>query len=418
MSFFDGSFSAFNEPEPTIDSERQSNKMLTTEQVTIHRRAQLTGILEAACQALELSPSQLELAQQRYLAIGNWLSEADNTALRTSTIYPQGSIALETMVKPIGRNEHDVDLVCHVPGVGVHTPPAVLKRLIGDRLASNARYAEMLEEKPRCWRINYANEFHLDITPSIPNLQCPNGGEFVPDRKLRRWKPTNPKGYRSLFESRAALQPTILLYEARLAEVSAEVEALPGPTRFKGALRRCVQLYKRNRDVFFAARIPELAPISIIITTLAAKSYVHCVNRRSYETELDLLLDVLLNMPVFVEEIYLDGRNQYFVWNETTQGENFAEKWNIKPELAEAFFLWHRQALLDFHAPLDAEGLDEVRHRLSGWLGDDVTGKAFARINADVAAKRAAGQLAVTPLIGITSTSTGRAVRHNTFYGR
>lgn len=392
--------------------------MLKTEHITIHRRAQLTGILEAACQALELSPTQLELAQQRYLTIGNWLSEANDPALRTATIYPQGSIALETMVKPVGRNEHDVDLVCHVAAVGVQTPPAELKRLIGNRLASNSRYAEMLEEKPRCWRINYANEFHLDITPSIPNLQCPNGGELVPDRKLRIWKPTNPKGYRSLFEARAALQPSILLYEARFASVRAEVEALPGPTRFKGVLRRCVQLYKRHRDLFFAARVPELAPISILITTLAARSYEHCVNQRSYETELDLLLDVLRNMPLFVEQIYLDGRNRYFVWNETTEGENFAEKWNADPELAEAFFLWHRQALLDFQAPLDIEGLDEVRGHLSGWLGDDVTGKALARINADVAAKRTSGQLAVTPGIGITSTTFGRPMRRNTFYGR
>lgn len=392
--------------------------MLTT-QLDFLRKAQLTGVLEAACQSLELSPSQLELAEQRYLTIGRWLSEADDQSLRTSTIYPQGSTALQTMVKPVGGNEHDVDLVCFVPMVTPYTPPGTLKKMIGDRLASNDRYNGMLEEKPRCWRINYANEFHLDITPSIPNPICREGGELVPDRKLRSWKATNPKGYRRWFEERAVLQPTIQLYEAKMAVATrAEIEALPGPTRFKGVLRRCVQLFKRHRDVFFAARVPELAPISIILTTLAAKSYSACVAQKAYETELDLLVDVLRTMPAFVERIYVDGRQQYFVWNETTQGENFAEKWNADQRLAESFYLWQRQALEDFQTPLAASGLDEVRSQLTGWLGRDVTGKAFTVISEDVAAKRTAGQLAVTPTIGLTSTSIGTTVRRNTFFGR
>ena len=52
-----------------------------------------------------------------------------------------------------------------------------MKKTIGDRLRANGYYAPLLEEKPRCWRLSYANEFHLDITPSIPNLECANGGE-------------------------------------------------------------------------------------------------------------------------------------------------------------------------------------------------------------------------------------------------
>ena len=32
---------------------------------------------------------------------------------------------------------------------------------------------------PRCWRLSYANEFHMDITPSIPNPNCRFGGELV-----------------------------------------------------------------------------------------------------------------------------------------------------------------------------------------------------------------------------------------------
>jgi hypothetical protein len=38
-------------------------------------KAQLAEILEAMCEALELTPSQAEEAEQRYNAVGRWLGE-------------------------------------------------------------------------------------------------------------------------------------------------------------------------------------------------------------------------------------------------------------------------------------------------------------------------------------------------------
>ena len=45
-----------------------------------------------------------------------------------------------------------------------------------------------------------SSEFHMDITPSVPNAACVNGGELVPDKALQCWKTTNPKGYRAAFQ--------------------------------------------------------------------------------------------------------------------------------------------------------------------------------------------------------------------------
>jgi hypothetical protein len=127
--------------------------------------------------------------------------------LASSSIYLRGSTALGTTVKPIGRNEYDVDLVCHIPGLARWLRPALCKQLVGDRLKESQRYRAILEEKPRCWRPNYANEFHLDITPSIPSEACVNRGELVPDKALRCWKASNPKDYRDAFQRRAELVP-------------------------------------------------------------------------------------------------------------------------------------------------------------------------------------------------------------------
>jgi len=382
------------------------------------RQSQLTGILELICQQLELTETQRQSAENRYMAIGRWLAEDNSPALKTATIYPQGSVALQTTVRPWQQQEFDLDLVCHVMGASALTSPTALKQLVGDRLKANATYEQLLEEKPRCWRIIYADEFHLDITPSIRNPECPNGGELVPDKKLRQWKASNPRGYRQWFDELAALRPMVRLEAVDMAKVRAEVEALPGPSRFKGVLRRGVQLSKRHRDVYFS-ETPELAPISIILTTLAARSYAACVGSRTYETDLDLLRDVISGMPSQIEIRGEGRRRQYFVWNETTNGENFAEKWNSDARLAEAFYRWHSRALADLVGLESHTGLDSVRKHFGTALGEPLVAKAMSVLTERVGHARKAGRLAVATGTGLTvgGTRAGSTVRTNTFYG-
>jgi hypothetical protein len=173
------------------------------------RQSHLIGLIEEACQHLEPSPYQHDLAKQGYEGVGDWLARSDDWLLASIAIRIQGSVAIGTAVKPIGANEHDVDLVAHVPNLDLAVSPALLKKRICDRLRSNGNYAALLVEMPRCWRLDYANEFHLDITPSIPNPECRFGGELVPDKTLKMWKASNSQGYRAKFERRAALLPRI-----------------------------------------------------------------------------------------------------------------------------------------------------------------------------------------------------------------
>ncbi len=60
--------------------------------------------------------------------------------------------------------------------------------------------------------------------------------------------------------------------------------------------------------------------------------------RFTYESELDLLCDIVRHMPDIIETRPIGGGLQWFIWNETTSGENFAEKWNRDPSRAKAFF--------------------------------------------------------------------------------
>lgn len=406
-------------------STKSVESALSAPTLTLHsvdaiaRKVQLAGLLELVCQALDLTETQYRTATAHYEAVGNWLSKADEVLLQSLTIYPHGSFSLGTPVKPLTREEYDVDLVCLIRRAASTMLPAALKKLIGDRLKQNACYRDILEEKTRCWRLYYANEFHLDITPSILNPACITRGELVPDKQLKDWKRTNPKGYRAWFQEHAKLQPHLHLAEMEFAKAKAAIEALPEPTHFKGILKRCIQLYKRHRDMWFCgSRGSEFAPISIIITTLAAKSYAYCVRNFIYETELDILIDTARHMPQFIETQSLGGREHYFIWNETTEGENFAEKWNTDGRLPKAFFEWQQEAVRSLQHLISLSGLDQIGEELSHAFGSSAARKAIQDLTNTVSVARERRLLTVAPSVGLAVTSDASIpVRPNTFFG-
>ena len=397
------------------------NQMFTAPPQThlLLRKAEVYSLLDQICQALELTAAQLEAARTSYEAVAEWLSGSDNPLLKWIDIYAHGSTGLGTTVKPIGREDFDVDLICKVLRFTADRPPAELKRIVGDRLKENARYAAMLEEKKRCWRLNYAREYHLDISPTINNAKCANGGELVPDKKLREFKPTNPKGYKALFERRAALIPTLRMQKALAAEDRAAVEPFPVHGTAKGILRRTVQILKRHRDVHFLEVVEEIAPISIIITTLAAQSYEYCVKSFVFDSELDVLIATIRLMPHFIDKPVVNGRRIYVVANETTVGENFAERWNTEPARAAAFYEWHTKALADFEALPDLQGIDVIGKSLEGSLGSSVVRKVIDARTDSISQARTAKKLYVAPTVGLTLSSAANAtpVRSNTFFG-
>ncbi|MEQ1869718.1 MAG: nucleotidyltransferase [Vicinamibacterales bacterium] len=386
------------------------------------RKRDLLGVLERVCEGLELTDTQFRLAKERYQAVGAWLADASSPVLRTLAIYLQGSTAIGTTVKPINGDEYDVDLVAHIAGLGSAFTPASVKKAIGDRLRASGHYAALLQEMARCWRLNYAHEFHLDITPSIPNPACRAGGELVPDKTVKEWCPSNPKGYKVLFERRATLTPRLRILEGAVEKrLRADIEPYPISRGPKGILRRTVQILKRHRDHHFAELDSCLAPISVIITTLASRSYEHCASNIVYDSEFDLLCDIIRYMPNYIGVGTTDdGRRQWFIWNETTTAENFAEKWNADSQRATAFYNWHARALAHIQSLPNIEGLDRLTKSLRESFGTAPADRALAGLTADISSARARGILSVAPVVGLRiGQSPGTtAVRPNTFYGK
>ena len=211
------------------------------------------------------------------------------------------------------------------------------------------------------------------------------------------------------------LQPVFRLLKTERYAADAAIEPYPARMGIKGVLRRIVQLCKRHRDIHFADN-PDLAPLSIIITTLAARSYEQCVRNGVFDDEIDLLISVLRGMPGFIA---FDG-STWRIPNETTRGENFAEKWNAKPALAGAFYAWHGKCASDLERLLELVGRDQIQKSLSDAFGSAAANQAMQPLADRIGSDRATRRLAVAPGIGLTgaaSSSAGSMVRPNTFFG-
>ncbi len=339
------------------------------------KKAKLNKLIEAICQELEPTEEQKQAAESHYNAVGKWLSDSQSPFLDGASVYAQGSIALGTIIKPIGKQEYDVDLVCRCPAFPACSTPAELKNLVGARLKENAVYRNMLEEKSRCWRLNYAGEFHMDCTPSIRDPAHASNGELIPDKPLKIWKPTNPKGYRDWFEKMAAIDFKIKTFpDFSISKMQADVEPFPNLTKVTGVLRRTIQIIKRHRDIYFEDENADLAPISIIITTLAARSYEFYA-LREHATEFDLLTTTVSSMNRFIEPNSENGKTPWRIPNPTDSDENFAERWNQDERLATAYFDWQKRLAGDLKALETAEGPDSIYKNTSKAFGYKVAAR-------------------------------------------
>ena len=118
------------------------------------------------------------------------------------------------------------------------------------------------------------------------------------------------------------------------ASVYASVDEVPAYA-WKTPLQRSIQLLKRHRDVMFCEQ-QEIKPISMILTTLAA---------RAYDGEEDLaeaIENILNRTPSWV------NTKCPRVENPINPAEDFADKWQQNEQLEKSFWQWHTQAKADF----------------------------------------------------------------------
>jgi hypothetical protein len=291
--------------------------------------ADLSAALERIAKRLDLPVDLAEAAILEYEAVGEWLG-AEGSPLReyTPEIYPQGSFRLGTTVQPLRKGgEFDIDLVCRLFRPKERTTQKELKNGVGDRLRASTELAKILEERRRCWTLSYAGKFHLDVLPCIPDPEGDDTSILLTDQELTRWQHSNPIGYSEWFFRQMG---TVLSEELSMIAKGEDVDVEEVPTwRVRTPLQRVVQLLKRHRDLYFSNDDDNL-PVSIIITTLAAHAYRH--ERDTYSA----LLGIVKYMPNYIEK----RNGEWWVANPAHPDENFADKWNEKPERRAVFLKW------------------------------------------------------------------------------
>ncbi len=333
-------------------------------------------VLKSILEKIELPDGAYEKAEKRYKDIGEWFHRPESSCIEYDPlVFSQGSFRLGTAIKPDSDEEYDLDMGCNLrKGLSKSgITQEQLKNLVGGELEQYRKarnIKEELAEKKRCWRLEYADglSFHMDIVPCIPESETGRGAlkkrmvessrfddalaqnvselavsitdNTDPVYKVTTdfWRISNPEGYARWFETRMKTAQSII--NEREMSFKASIDSLPY-YQWKTPLQQAIQLLKRHRDTMFKNN-EDSKPISVIITTLAAKAY---------NGEADLasaLSNILTNMINYI------NANVPLVPNPVNPAEDFADKWydesSAEYELRENFYKWLYQAKADFRA--------------------------------------------------------------------
>lgn len=150
---------------------------------------------------------------------------------------------------------------------------------------------------------------------------------------------------------------------------------------------------KRHRDVRFA-RDTENRPVSIILTTLAGHAY------QGEDNVYDAVLRLISDMPRHIEV----RAGRWWVANPVEPDENFADKWNEKPERRDAFLKWLVDVRNDMIRAAGANGLNESACELKKHLSNDVDSARAKMLNENLAISSFSGR-PTTPEITVASHS-------------
>ncbi len=363
------------------------------------------NLLIGICSKLQLTPSLYEQAEQRYKTIADIINKDDAFLRINLQMYPHGSFRLKTTVRPLKENEYDLDFVIELPSNSLMMPKELYDHIYRI-LKSDGIHNDMLEKKTRCIRVNYANDFHMDIMPGKV-LNTTTKEIIVPDRDLKNWyHHSNPIGYANWFENQATVDRQKYNKAHFYAKVNAEPLTEQESVRKLEPLRRAVQLVKRYRDIYCDKN--NVKPVrSIIICTLMG--YISS----SYSNEIDIINDFCDYANRKIEE---NNRKPFEVRNPVVN-ENLSEKWIEDPDNFNDFVDMIESLSADLiKLKKDELNVDIISH-LKKMFGESLTIDVIKEQADNVSLAREAGRLAVKETGILNTQNIGLPVKKNTFYG-
>lgn len=377
--------------------------------------------LQKVLDAIKLPEDVRKKAIDRFADIAKWLNRDESAIAKYDPfLYNQGSFRLGTIIRPVSREEEcDLDISCKFQRE-VNRTNITQEKLRDSLLAELEAYCNARQikhevtEKKRCLRLEYEDRtrFHIDLVPCIPTSdKWPQyrfsgyvesydvdlrGNErreffevFITDNTLPSykvisldWLRSNPEGLAQWFEQQSTeignKKGVVMNADAKFSEAK------------KSTLQNAVKLLKRHRDVHCTD--DDLKPISIIITTLAAKAYNHSTDL------IEAVLTILDRMPSMINEY------RPYVPNPVNPSEDFADKWAKKPALRKAFEDWVEQATLDLCNLKRCKNANELEQQLQKCFGiktaDELADSILPKEPVDSSSKTySVPTIAVTPTV-------------------
>lgn len=354
--------------------------------------------LEQLADTLDLTEGQHKTAKEKYTSVANFLAAPDTLLTPFDPrVLVQGSVRIGTTVRPIGEDaEFDIDMTC-ILSVDMPAKQEDLRNIIEERLRESSDYKRMLSEEQhrRCLRLHYAEslKFHLDIVPAIPDdpswIQVQGVPEayakhailisdadhdyFDQDKYSIDWPKSNTEGYALWFLDRMKIQADRIRMELKAQLLLESVDDVP-EYKVRTPLQRGIQLMKRHRDMMFKDDCDN-APVSIIITTLAAKAYEKVISASQSTIFYDILIEMIDAMPTFIKHF----AGEFHIENPVNHKENFADKWNETPKKARNFIDWITAFKNDFQQSFRTGDIQKAISSLRPQFGDRIINEALNR---------------------------------------
>lgn len=361
---------------------------------------------------IEISPTEADKAKESYEAVGKFLN--NNIKQYDIRVFPQGSFKLGTVIKPISdKDEYDIDLVATIDNK--FTSAKELKNIVGDVLKASDRYSKKIEEGKRCWTIEYAESanYHMDILPTMRSNTYSDTKELIMTHKEDEnseyeFKQTNPEAYYDWFLKRMEEEKKKLTEDYAIRN---KLEIVDVPEyKIKTTLQIAIEILKRYRDIKFQ-EMPDIKPISIILTTLMAKIYT------GKENVYELIEKFSKEYPMYLEK---DANGDILIKNPVNESENFADKWPKYPERKVAFFQFMNELKEDLvvNSILLEGNMREQADTYKKLFGENMVNRVYENIANETRIERENSNIYLKENGNITMQKTNVNVRNHNFYGK
>lgn len=360
---------------------------------------------------LDITPTMFNNAVEKYNALAHYLNDNELSA----DIYPQGSFALGTIIRPNTKDSdasYDLDFICHVHSEKENMSPSELRNRIEYVLKNSGVYRDKLKVFDECFTIQYADingvSFSIDIVPAVEEstsvkkilISKSNRPDLIETsiaipkhtgNKNYTWLTNNPRGFKTWFEEINSHFLAVQRAEIRNAIYASHrdtfdsIDEIPSDLE-RTTLQRVIQIIKFHRNNYYEKleNGDDLKPISAIVNTLAA----HIAKNADPSWDVFSLLSFILNeLKIYSEHMRIDSNefdklynlrsaitHNNKIWtiqNPANPHDNLADKWNTNSDIPKTFFKWVSICYDDLITSLNLPDI-EFRSNLENAFGENI----------------------------------------------